>query len=128
MTMSDDQAGQGAVAPEPAAPVRAAPTQPFAPIAREPWVNPAKRAPLVLAAILVALLLCGGSFAIGVAVGHHRGGHRSGPQLPIGPYRGPGFGRPGRLGPRQFPPLRNIVPPPSAPAPSSIPTPGQTHS
>jgi hypothetical protein len=125
--MSTDQPAEGPAAPEPPAPVRAAPAQPFAPIVREPWVNPAKRAPLVLAAILVALLLCGGSFVVGVAVGHHRGGHRSGPQLPMGPYRGPIYRRPGQIGPGRFPPMRNIVPP-TPPAAPPIPTPRPTHS
>jgi hypothetical protein len=81
----------------------------------------------VLAAILVALLLCGGSFVVGVAVGHHRGGHRSGPQLPMGPYRGPIYRRPGQIGPGRFPPMRNIVPP-TPPAAPPIPTPRPTHS
>jgi hypothetical protein len=127
--MSTDQPVDRPAAPEPPPPVRAAPVQPFAPVAREPWVNPAKRASLVLAAVLVGLLLCGGSFVVGVAVGHHRGGQRSGPQLPMGPYRGQVFGRQGRMGaPRQFPPLRNMGPPRGVPAPSSIPSPGPTHS
>lgn len=74
------------------------PDSTFAPVARParaPWVNPAKRAPVAIAAGLIAVVLLGGGFAAGYAAGHHnrdgvvrvrfQPGDRNFPGMPMGP-------------------------------------------
>jgi hypothetical protein len=103
---------------------------PFEPRYREPWVNPAKRATLGLVAVLVAIVLLGGGFVLGAAVGHsHRGdGGRSIELRPM-PGRIGGYGMPGRgVNPRphfQGPRLQgphfqgpHVVPSPTSPRPA----------
>lgn len=103
---------------------------PFAPQYREPWINPSKKRAAGLAALVAALVLLGGGFALGAATGGGGHGERTGygrvgndhgnrdgmrNGFPNGFPNGPG---------RQLHPGRNGFPPPTAvPAPaSSAPT------
>jgi hypothetical protein len=103
---------------------------PFAPRVREPWVNPAKRGVFSLVAVIVAIVLLGGGFAVGAAAVHQHDGNHS---VQMRPFQGgqPGFRAPqnrqngqrpgfkpgtGRL-PR--PGIRQATPTAATPAPSS---------
>jgi hypothetical protein len=97
--------------------------QPFAPVLKEPWFNPAKRTTILVTSIVLALLLLGGGFIVGAVATHHRDHGRGvsvyGPLLNRGQFA-PGVGqrqRPG--GQLNGPANRQRQPAPNAPnAPS----------
>jgi hypothetical protein len=70
--------------------------QPFAPVLKEPWFNPAKRTTILVTSIVLAVLLLGGGFIVGaVAANHHdrgRGVSVYGPLVNRGQF-GPGIGQ-----------------------------------
>ena len=87
---------------------------PFAPVAKEPWFNPAKRTTILITSIVLAVVLLGGGALIGAVASHHgdrergvgfygplqvpRGGKIIGPRIEFPgqgnhPGRGNGFGR-----------------------------------
>lgn len=66
---------------------------PFAPVVKEPWVNPAKRTAVLVTSVVLALLLLGGGFVLGAASTHHRDERGFGPFGPQNAQRlGPGYG------------------------------------
>ena len=73
-------------APLPPAPeAHAAIANPFVPVYKEPWLNPAKRTKTLVAALVAAVVLLAAGFAIGVGVGDHHG-RRGGAQIERGGY------------------------------------------
>lgn len=117
----------------PAYPAQAHPGQPFAPIPRPhrvPWVNPARRLPVALVALGIALACCGGGIGIGWAAGSS-GSAPGQIRIQRGPMPGGAFGLPGRraFGPGQLPRRNQQAPgrprgaaPGGNPAPSPAPT------
>lgn len=105
-------------------------SQPFAPQPREPWVNPAKRGALTLIAVVLALVLLGGGFAIGAVAAHHRDGVRTARMGPYGGVMGrAGFGmrgpRAGLVPGYRSGGLRRVVP---GTGPGTLPQPAQSPS
>jgi hypothetical protein len=118
-------AGPPAPSQAPVAPT----TQPFAPVPRAhrtPWVNPARRAHVVAAAVLGALIFGGGGILVGHAVSDHGERHGGAARFEHGPGGyGPGFGRGQqryRELPRQHGPNGPKRPVPPTPAPSGSAT------
>jgi hypothetical protein len=103
--------------------------QPFMPVFKEPWINPAKRTTLLVWGIVAALVLLGAGFVIGACTthdGHGRIVRQGGPVL-----QGPGyFNFTGPNGKRfRLVPGQNGVFP-GVPNPSNLPStaPSPTHS
>ena len=119
----------GAVREPAPAPAAAAPTNPFVPRYREPWINPAKRTSAILLGVATgaALLVIGLFIGLGLGGGRR---HEYGPRFEMrGAY---GYQMPGRgHGMWRFPhpgfrrpygPLPGPVAPSTAPPPSPVPS------
>jgi hypothetical protein len=111
-----------------------APANPFVPAYKEPWVNPAKRTKLTVAALVAALILLGGGFIAGAAIGNghdHGRIERFGGAARVGPgagnngmlpARGPNGGMVGRPRFNMYPGTGG-APQPGAPSvPATIPS------
>ena len=100
--------------------------QPFAPVVKEPWFNPAKRTSILVSAIVAGIVLLGGGVLIGLSAGHHDRRDRPGFTM-YGPAGGqvivPGNGQRPRFvlpgnGPRKVHPGNGQGNPNQSPVPS----------
>ena len=84
--------------PPPAAP---APAPPFAPVYREPWVNPARRRQVAGIGAFALVIALGAGIGVGYAVGGD--GHPDRPRNGLVMLPGPVEGAPGGFGPHGQP-------------------------